>query len=249
MSVKKEKTETEKEKYKKYKEKCENTLPDGSVIDFNKFDWGEFSDMRIRQKIMAFWFTCPNQTGYMNYTKAALKAGYPRVTAYKARFNIGTNEQWKKLTEMLSSRFTKVALEEAYAKALNMKILRANYNVKDFYETVTDEETMATRIVARDINSIPEDKAILIDNVSVNQAGIATYDLPKRDKEINDIIRLRNETADGGKQAGDYDVETTVETIKDNLRTIKTTVRLMNENVRNNAENYMENDENQPEFD
>lgn len=236
----------------RYKEKKTDTLPDGSVLDLDNYDWGEYKDLKKSKKLYVIWFTLPNQEAFNNYTRAALKAGYARNSAYQIRSLIRADEKWSNCIKMFEDRIVKTSVANAYKQAIQEKIKRATYNVKDFYETkeVENKDTGETynRIVAKSLEDIDGESASVIDNVEINQSGIATFKLPNKEKELNDIIKLNAEINEQ-KSTGDYDVETTVETIKDNLKTIKTTVRVSNQKVRENAENYIENSENQPDFD
>lgn len=229
-----------------------DVLPDGSILDINAYDWGEFKDFIPKQKAFVIWYTLPSQNGFLNYTTAARKAGYATKTAYHMHSTVMKNEKLRNCIKMFEDRILKTSVADAYRNVMQMKIKRATYNIKDFYESeeIENKDTGVkyNRIVAKSMDDIESDKAALIDNVDINQSGIATFKLPNREKEINDIIKL-NADLNQEKSTGDYDVETTVETIKDNLQKVKTTIRVSNQKVRENAENYIENSENQPDFD
>lgn len=229
-----------------------DTLPDGTVIDIDSFDWGEFADLKPKQKALVVWYTLPNQKGFMDFTNAARKAGYTAHSAYCMKYKVMQNEKVCNCIKMFEDRIVKTSVAEAYKNVMQMKIQRATYSVRDFYESreIENKETgdKYNRLLAKSIDDIPEDKVCLIDNVDINQSGIATFKLPNREKEINDIIKL-NAELNQEKSTGDYDVETTVETIRDRLHTVKTTVRITNEKIRENAGNYIENSEELPEFD
>lgn len=61
-------------------------------------------------------------------------------------------------------------------------------------------------------------------------------------KAREDIIKLDKEL-NGDEKSDGFDVETTVDLIKENLATVKTTVRMNNQKVRENAQDYIENGE------
>lgn len=234
-----------------YKDTKTDTLPDGTVIDLDNYDWGDYADLKKSKKAFVIWYTLPNQPAFNNSTKAALRAGYARRSAYQIRSLIAADEKWSNCIKMFEDRIVKTSVSDAYKKAIQEKIKRATFNITDFYETKeieNEDGDKYNRLVAKSLEDIDAEKASVIDNVEINQSGIATFKLPNREKEINDIIKL-NAEINQEKSTGDYDVETTVETIKDNLKTIKTTVRVSNQKVRENAENYIENSENQPDFD
>lgn len=231
-------------------------MPDGTPIDFDSYDWGDVP-LTKKQKLLIIWFTLPNQNGYMDATQAALKAGYSLHSAYNAKVNlIKLNPKVKDLIKKFSDDNLKIAVADACKQVISDKIKRATYNVSDFYEAkqieITGKDGEAKTIYipagAKPLDEIPLEKRALIDNVEVNNAGVVTYRLPSREKEAQELLKL-NADMNKSNDIGEYDVETTVDVIRDNLATVKTTIRLNNQKVKENAENYIENSENQPDFD
>ena len=234
------------------REKQTNTLPDGSIIDLDSYDWGDFK-LNKRQKLFCIWYATPNQSGFQNPTKAAQKAGYSNGSAFRAKWNLLRDvPDIGKFIKKLTDDCIKVNLEEAAKKLMQQKIARANYNVRDFYEIkeIENPETGEIRTITavKPINELTQEQAQLIENVEFTNTGIPTYKLPNKEKEINEVIKL---SAELNKESAsdDFDIETTVDLVKENLASIKTTIRLNNQKVRENAENYIESNENQPEFD
>lgn len=233
--------------------KATDTLPDGSIIDLDAYDWGEVRLLK-RQKLFIIWYTTPNQEGYKNPTVAAQKAGYSDKSSYIAkhklcRENPGIAELIRKFTD----EQIKVSVKDAVDKLISTKISRATYNIKDFYQN-TDIENPDTGVTRKITSVIPleeldREKAAIIDNIEINNVGITTYKLPNREKETNDLIKL-NEQLNGKENSnGDLDIETTVDIIKENFTTVKTTIKKRNQEIREAAGEYIETNENQPDFD
>ena len=229
-----------------------DTLPDGSLVDLNDFDFGEHR-LNRRQKMFVVWYTLPNQEGFLNPTKAAQKAGYSRKSSYIAKHKLLREVPGIKETiDRILNAKLKESVKEASGKFIAQKINRANYNVKDFYENIEIEmESGETRnvTVVKPISELPREKAELIDNVEINVSGQVTYKLPNREKEMQDIIKLNEVLNKEDAKNNDYDIETTVSLIKENLATVKTSVRLKNQEIRNAAGEYIETNENQPDYD
>lgn len=232
-------------------------MPDGTPIDLDSYDWGDVH-LNKKQKLLIIWYTLPNQKGYLEAAQAALKAGYALKSAYNAKYNL--IKKCPKVAELIK-KFTdetlKVSVQEACNQIIANKIERATYDIGDFYESKEIEitgrdgegKTIFIPAGAKALDEIPAEKRKLIDNVVVNNSGVVTYELPSKEKEAQSLFKLNAEMNKTAESNGDYDVETTVELIKEKLATVKTTVRLNNQKVKENAENYIENTENQPDFD
>lgn len=228
-----------------------NTLPDGSVIDLDAYDWGD-AKLNKRQKLFIIWYTTPNQKAFMSPSKAARKAGYNQKTSYIAKYQLIQNRpDIQALIKKFTDTQIKVSVKEATDKFIMQKIARASYNVSDFYQTQEfTTETGTKKITSiKPLEELTEEQASIIDNVSVNNVGIATYQLPNRDKEINDIIKLNQTLNPEKSETDEFDVETTISLIKDNLATVKTTIKKRNQEIREAAGEYIETSENQPDFD
>lgn len=226
-------------------------LPDGTLIDLNSYEWGDIKLLK-KQKLFIIWYTLPGQEGFLNPLKASLKAGYSQQTAYHAKWQLLGDERIAELVKKFTDNFLKASYKEASQKMLDMKIKRASFDINKFYQTKTFEnpETGQTvdRITIIPVDEISEENKCLIDNVEVNNQGIATYKLPNREKEINEIIKI-NQEMNQEKNLGEYDVETTVDIIRENLATVKTTVRLNNQRIKESAGDFIEKGENLPDYD
>lgn len=234
------------------REKYTDTLPDGSIIDLDAYDWGEHEHLLKRQKLLIIWYTTPGQNGYKNPTVAAQKAGYSTKTSYVAKHKlIKENPTVLKLIQKFTDEQIKVSVKEAVDKLVSARINRATYNIKDFYQnqeykTESGEVRSITTIIP--LENIDAEKASIIDNIEITNTGIPTYKLPNREKEMSELIKL-NEQLNGDTSKGEYDVETTVDMIRENFATVKTTIKMRNQEIREAAGEYIETNENQPDYD
>lgn len=223
---------------------------DDIVIDLDSYDWG---DVRLtkKEKLFIIHYTTPGTPYYMDGTQAAKKAGYKPQSAYQYKIDLLGNPKVKKLVDEFSDKIIKVSVQECAKRLIEQKMMRATYNVKDYLqvEEFTNRDGASREITTvKPINELTREQAAIIDNIQVNNIGICTYALPNREKEINDIIKL-NDSLNKGADADKFDVETTVDVVKDNLATIKTTVMLRNQEIRESAGNYIETSDELPEYD
>lgn len=233
------------------KQKYTDTLPDGSIIDLDSYDWGDVKLLK-RQKLLIIWYTTPGQNGYKNPTVAAQKAGYSTKTSYVAKHKlIRECPAVVNLIKKFTDEQIKVSVKDAVDKLVATKIKRASYNIKDYYE---NKQITTESGDVRDITSIiplgemDEETASIIDNVEINNVGIPTYKLPNREKETAELFKL-NEQLNGSSNQNELDIETTLDVIKDNFATVKTTIKMRNQEIREAAGEYIETSENQPDFD
>lgn len=228
-----------------------DTLPDGSIIDLDAYDWGDLKISK-RQKLLIIWYTTPNQEGYKNSTIAAQKAGYTTNTSYVAKHKlIKENPKVLELIKKFTDEQIKVSVKEAVDKLIATRITRSTYNIKDYYQNTTIETEKGPKQITTIIplEELDREKASIIDNVEVNNMGIATYKLPNREKEANELIKLNEQLNGADNKNGEYDVETTVDMIKENFATVKTTIKMRNQEIREAAGEYIETNENQPDYD
>lgn len=208
-----------------------NQLASGAAVDIDTIEWSEGCKLSDKEKRWVFWYTFPGDIGYKNGRNAALLAGYAKTAAscigsrHKARLEIQ-----KEVNRILKTlRETKLADE--YDKIIDRKISRANFNIKDFYKRVMridDATKMPYEVeVLKDIDELDPELQELIDGVDFkSQRGIRIYNLPNRDKSMDDIIRLYRESI-GKVESDEYDVEAVADIVKDRL-SLKMTVRRKN---------------------
>lgn len=233
------------------REKYTDTLPDGSIIDLDAYDWGDVKLLK-RQKLLIIWYTTPGQNGYKNPTVAAQKAGYSTKTSYVAKHKlIRECPTVVNLIKKFTDEQIKVSVKDAVDKLISQKISRATYNIKDYYENEqiqTGSGAVRSITVIKPLEDMSEEQASIIDNVEINNSGIPTYKLPNREKETQELFKL-NEQLNGTKSNNEYDVETTLDVIKENFASVKTTIKLRNQEIREAAGEYIETNENQPDYD
>ena len=227
-------------------------LPDGSLIDLDSYDWGDTS-LRRRQKLFIVWYTTPNQKGFLNACKAALKAGYNPTTAYHVKNTLLKDDRILDIVNRFFKDNVKVTVKEAAQRYLLDKIKIAEFDPAKIYNSFEYENDDGNPITipakALPLEEIPEEiRKTCIKNVNVASNGVVTYELMDKAKAREDIIKLDKEL-NGDEKSDGFDVETTVDLIKENLATVKTTVRMNNQKVRENAQDYIENGENLPDFD
>jgi hypothetical protein len=208
-----------------------NQLASGAAVDIDTIEWSEGCKLSDKEKRWVFWFSFPGDVGYKNGRNAALLAGYAKTAAscigsrHKARPEIQ-----KEVSRILKTlRETKLADE--YDKIIDRKISRVNFNIKDFYkrEARIDPDTKIPYEVEvlKDIDELDTKLQDLIDGVDYkSQRGIRVYNLPNRDKAMDDIIRLYRESI-GKTESDEYDVEAVADIVKDRL-SLKMTVRRKN---------------------
>ena len=232
---------------KKKKEETEKTT-DELVIDVNSYDW-EGKKLTRRAKLFIIYLTLPFQPCFEDTTKAALKAGYAKLTAYHAEQAICCNENVTYFINKFREQVQKKSIEAAYNDIIQQKIKRYTYNVQDFYETMVteNENTGAKKVITslRPLDELTREQAQIVNNVQINQSGIATYDLPNKDKMMDDIIKLRNSFKEAeNPDNSDVDVETTMKIIHDNLQ-----IALNISKKTEKTNDFIENSDNLPEFD
>lgn len=231
--------------------KPSNTFPDGTLIDLDSYDWPEGERLSKKEKLYIVWYTFPGSEAYLDPTKAAMKAGYNINSAYRAKWNLERNPKIKALVEKITDSCIKTSIKEAAQKLIQEKIRRATYSIDDFYqekEIFNDDNEPRVITAMKPIDELTPEQKKLVENVEFTNTGIPSYKLPNKEKEINEILKL-NAEMNQEKSTGDYDVETTVDVIKENLATVKTTIHLRNQQIKNNAAGYIDESETLPDCD
>jgi hypothetical protein len=214
------------------KKKTTNSLkmPDGSIVDLSSYDWGD-EKLTERQKYFIIWFCTPGQESYHCGMKAARKAGYTASTAHDAAYKMRREPKIDKLIKKFEDSIGKFNLLDAAQKWLQEKIIRGNYDVKDFYETVeyVNERTGEphTKLVLKPLEELTPEQRLCIDGMDIKgQKGIMVYQLPEREKVRDSLISyLQKKEADRDDEG--YDIETLTEIIKGEVK-VKT--RIINKN-------------------
>jgi hypothetical protein len=202
------------------------TIPDGAVIDLSAFDWGE-DKLTRRQKLFVVWFCTPGTEYYHCAMKAARKAGYTSITAHTAAHKMRRDPKIDKLIKKFDDTIGSVNIIDTAQRWIQEKIIRGNYDIKDFYETVeycngkTGE--LYRKLVLKDLSELTPEQRLCIDGIDIKgQKGIMVYVLPDREKIRDSLITLMHKQG-MNKDTGEGDEET-LEIIMERL-SIKKTIR------------------------
>lgn len=216
------------------------------IIDVDAYDW-EDKKLTKKEKLFIVYFTLPFQEGFENPTKAAMKAGYKTKTTYSAKYNILGKDYIKYFVDKFRKDLQKTTIESAFNEIIQEKIKRFKFNVQDYYQcqVYEDEDTGKTETITslKPLDELTREQASIIDNVQINQSGIATYDLPKKDKIMDDILKLKNasEKEDTNSEVG---IETTLQIVKDNIK-----IALNFTKNEQNSKDFIENSSDLPDYD
>jgi hypothetical protein len=218
----------------------EFTLPDGALIDLSGFDWGDDKQLTDKQKLFVFWYSLPFQECYHCGLKAARKAGYTQKSALVNAYKIRRDPKIDRLIKKLEAELGGVNLIDAVNQWLQEKIIRGNYDVKDFYETVKYKDKLGrpqTKLMLKPLEKMTAQQRLCVDGIDCRgQTGIMVYTLPDREKIRDSLISYvqKRELGNDGEQ---FDVETVAEIIKGNL-SVKTKVISRNMEILANADGF-----------
>jgi hypothetical protein len=195
-------------------------MPDGSMIDLDSYDWGK-EKLTDKQKLFVVWFCMPQTEYYHQAMKAARKAGYTPKTAKAEAFKQRRDPRIEKLIKQFEDAIGKRNLIDAAERFLQEKIIRADFDVKDFYDVenyITEKGDARTRLVLKSLEDLTHEQRLCIDGLDVKgQQGIPVYMLADRQKERDSIIAYaKRENID--KEDEEFDAETIAEIIKGNIQ-------------------------------
>jgi len=217
-------------------------MPDGAMIDLDSYDWGK-EKLTEKQKLFVVWFSLPGTEYYHCAMKAARKAGYTPKSANVAACKMRRDPRLDKLIRQFEETIGKKNLLDAAERFLQDKIVRADFNVRDFYELKEEENPVTGKIrrvlKLKDMNDMTREQLLCIDGIDIKgQQGIPVFILADRQKERDSIIAFaKKEGMDKGED--EYDIETVAEIIKGNLQ-VKTKVITRNKEIMTNAEGFVD---------
>lgn len=200
-------------------------------IDLNSFDWGEDCKLNEKQKFFVVWFTYPGRT-YHNAKQSAIKAGYTEKTAHVWSTSLRRNPEISSYIKKFDDMYVRESLDDFYHKAIEDKIVRATFDVKDFHEvkTYTDKDGNAREYLSiKDPSELTSEQRKCIDGIKINNNGTPSYEFANRTHEVEVLMKLKERLDGDGKEEDSFQVETTAEIIKGNLQ-VKTKV------IKNNRE-------------
>jgi hypothetical protein len=217
-------------------------LPDGSMVDLESYDWGKDNKLTDKQKLFVVWFCMPRTEYYHSAMKAARKAGYTPKTANSIAFKLRRDPVIEKLIKQFDDSIGKKNIIDAAERYLQEKIIRAEYDVSDFYEFREFEDKLGQprkKLILKDINALTPEQRLCIDGIDMKgQQGIPVFILPDRMRERDSIIAFaKKETADTPDE--EFDIETVAELIKGNIQ-IKTKLIKRNQSIIDKAEGFMD---------
>ncbi len=234
------------------KEKQTDTLPDGTVIDLDSYEWGD-AKLTKREKLFIVWYTVPNQPGYQNATTAAMKAGYKKKSAYGAKYVILQKPKVKDLISQIEKEARQIAVIEAARRYQLEAIERAEYDLNDFVESVEycdKDGNKRTSTRFKKISEIPEEKRrIIAGGLKFNNSGEPIIELPDKEMARKVVMQIAKDMQQTTDTSEEFDVETTISLIKENIATVTTNVKTRNQTIRDNSGEYIENTGNLPDFD
>lgn len=223
------------------------TQPPLLDLDCEEFKGYKLND---KEKKLIYFYTLPNQEGYRNAMKAALLAGYSHETARARSYEMIKQPSIKAVIEEFFSNHVKETLTEAYQRVIREKIERAFFDVGNFYETQTIDTGKATyeKPMIKKLESLTPEQRKLISNVSFNAAGIPTYELPDKNKEMDSIVQLYNQMQGITTDTKEYNVNLTISLLKENMQQARE-MKEKNSILRESASGYLEEDAELPEYD
>jgi hypothetical protein len=244
VKVKKPKTEKPQKPQKNLMDSL--LMPDGTMIDLNSFDWGK-DKLNERQKLFVVWFSMPGTEYYHCAMKAARKAGYTPKTANVNAGKLRRDPVLSKLIKQFEDTIGKIHILDAAERFIHEKIVRGDYDVKDFYETIeyTNPKTGASerKMVLKNLDDLTHEQRLCIDDIDVKgQKGIMIYTLPDREKIRDSLIAIaRKDNIE--KDEEEYDIETVEEIIKGKIE-IKIKVINRNKEIMDKAEGFVKTPKN-----
>jgi phage terminase small subunit len=197
----------------------DNILPDGSILDLSAF--GEFSDLKLtpRESRFVAWYCYPGSDAFQNQTRAAVRAGYEKKTAYAAGYKTRNHPKVVEAIRRIMERGT-VDLEEKYQRVLQLLERRAFFNMADYVKRKKvsvkvgkDKFEQVDVEVLKDLEELTPEQLQAIDGVDYKgPKSIRVYLMADRQKVIADIINMRNKV-NGSKEDGGYDIDSIAEII------------------------------------
>jgi hypothetical protein len=217
-------------------------LSDGSMVDLESYDWGKDNKLTDRQKLFVVWFCMPGTETYHCAMKAARKAGYTPKTANAFATKLRHDPVIEKLIKQFDDRIGKKNIIDAAERYLQEKIIRAEYDVSDFYEMREFQDKLGQprkRLILKNINDLTAEQRLCIDGIDMKgQQGIPVFILPDRMRERDGIIAFaKKESADILDE--EFDIETVAELIKGNIQ-VKTRLIKRNQSIIDKAEGFID---------
>jgi hypothetical protein len=158
---------------------------------FSASDWGD-TKLTEKQRAFIFYFTWPGQEGFHCVLRAARRAGYVESTAKTNAYSLLHNPKIQKLITKFESA-AKASVHDAAARFVQEKIIRADFDVADFFQssTWTNEKTgeVNKKFEIKDLDELTPEQRLCIDGIDA-KGGVPVLVLADRQKERDSVIAL-----------------------------------------------------------
>ncbi|GHT88899.1 hypothetical protein FACS1894137_17500 [Spirochaetia bacterium] len=216
-------------------------LPDGSMVDLESYDWGN-EKLTEKQKLFVVWFCMPTTEYYHHAMKAARKAGYSPKKAHADSYNLRRDPRIEKLIKQFDDSIGKKNIMDAAERYLQEKIIRAEYDINDFYELEEYTDAIGQpkkRLLLKNLDKLTPEQRLCIDGVDMKgQQGIPVFILADRQKERDSIIALAKKSGIDTTD-DEFDIETVAELIKGNIQ-VKTKLIKRNQSIIDKADGFVD---------
>jgi hypothetical protein len=167
------------------------------------YDWGG-EKLTEKQKQFVFYFTWPGQDGFHCAMRAARKAGYTAATANVYSCKMLRDPKIKKLIQKYESE-ARSSIHDAAQRFIQEKIIRADYNVKDFFDVesgYSEKTGKPWRVFSpKDPADLTDEQLLCIENIQTGQ-GASNIVFADRQKERDSIIALDKSWNGAGNGVG-----------------------------------------------
>jgi hypothetical protein len=152
--------------------------------------------------------------------RAARKAGYTAATANVYSCKMLRDPKIKKLIQKFEAE-ARESVHDAAQRFVQEKIIRADYDIADYYDIVDyfNEKTgeSSHRFILKDLQDLTKEQRLCIDSIDAKgQNSTPIYVMADRQKERDSIIAL-DRVWNGGNKGDEYDVEETKEIIMERI--------------------------------
>jgi phage terminase small subunit len=166
-------------------------LPEGSTIDLSVYDW-ENEKLTDAQKLFIIWYATPGTEYYHRAVKAARKAGYSPKGAHANAFKMRRDPKIVKFIRKIEDSVGRINLLDTAQRWLQEKIIRGDYNIKDFYDVVEYKDQYGNsqkRLVVKPLENLTFEQQLCLDGVDrKGQKGEILYIFPEREKIRDSLI-------------------------------------------------------------
>jgi hypothetical protein len=175
-----------------------NTLDDGSVVDVSDID----ESLTERAKRFVFFYTFPGTDGYMNKTRAAVRAGYAKKNAVSSGYKLCKSPVIKKEIERLSGAYVSEGIDTAYRKYINTLETRAFFDPADFISGAAFKK----------IEEIAPEKRVCLEQpiIDMKEGTIVGYTFGSRRAAMAEIKDAYEKGHPGGTGDDGFDEEETI---------------------------------------